>query len=218
MAEERCLEGHGLGCERDDRILFRGLHFSVRSGEVLRLEGPNGAGKTTLLKMLVGLFPLQAGSLSWAGKALSGNWQGYLSSLIYLGHQTGIKGVLSPIENLQFWTRARGESYERSHLLASLEAVGLGAFAMVPCEQLSAGQQRRAALARLYLGRHPLWLLDEAFTSIDRQGVEQLEGHLADHARQGGLVILTTHHVLSERLPCRSLLLQGGQSPRRVPA
>jgi len=65
---------------------------------------------------------------------------------------------------------------------------------------LSAGQQRRVALARLYLDSPPLWILDEPFTALDKQGVAQLEEHLAGHCERGGLVVLTTHHTLS-RMP-----------------
>lgn len=81
----------------------------------------------------------------------------------------------------------------------ALQAVGLRGFEDVPCHTLSAGQQRRVALARLYLDAPPLWILDEPFTALDKQGVAQLEAHLARHCEQGGLVIMTTHHSLSEK-------------------
>ncbi|HCN44895.1 MAG TPA: heme ABC transporter ATP-binding protein CcmA, partial [Pseudomonas sp.] len=55
---------------------------------------------------------------------------------------------------------------------------------------------RRVALARLYLDSPPLWVLDEPFTALDKQGVAQLEAHLARHCEQGGMVVLTTHHTL----------------------
>ena len=73
-------------------------------------------------------------------------------------------------------------------------------FEDVPCHTLSAGQQRRVALARLYLDCPPLWILDEPFTALDKQGVAQLEEHLAAHCERGGVVVLTTHHTLS-RMP-----------------
>lgn len=61
---------------------------------------------------------------------------------------------------------------------------------------LSAGQQRRVALARLYLEDKPIWILDEPFTAIDKDGVAQLEQRIIEHAKSGGLVVLTTHHQL----------------------
>jgi heme exporter protein A len=71
----------------------------------------------------------------------------------------------------------------------------LRGFEDVPCHTLSAGQQRRVALARLYLDSPPLWILDEPFTALDKQGVAQLEEHLAAHCERGGVVVLTTHHT-----------------------
>ena len=68
----------------------------------------------------------------------------------------------------------------------------------MPCHTLSAGQQRRVALARLYLNPAPLWILDEPFTALDQQAVAALEQHLARHAAAGGLVVFTTHHVWAE--------------------
>jgi ABC-type transport system involved in cytochrome c biogenesis, ATPase component len=76
----------------------------------------------------------------------------------------------------------------------------LQGFEDVPCHTLSAGQQRRVALARLYLDSPPLWILDEPFTALDKQGVAQLEEHLARHCESGGMVVLTTHHTLT-RMP-----------------
>ncbi|EEG5183676.1 ATP-binding cassette domain-containing protein, partial [Salmonella enterica subsp. houtenae] len=62
-----------------------------------------------------------------------------------------------------------------------------------PVAQLSAGQQRRVALARLWLTRAALWVLDEPFTAIDVNGVARLTRRMAEHTAQGGMVILTTH-------------------------
>lgn len=68
----------------------------------------------------------------------------------------------------------------------------------MPCQQLSAGQQRRVALARLLITPTPLWILDEPFTALDKQGVEWLEGLLAQHVAAGGSVLITSHHALSD--------------------
>ena len=76
----------------------------------------------------------------------------------------------------------------------ALRKVGLYGYEDVPCYALSAGQQRRVGLARLYLSSHPLWILDEPFTALDKQGVLEKEQLIVEHADRGGSVILTTHH------------------------
>lgn len=63
----------------------------------------------------------------------------------------------------------------------------------MPAGQLSAGQQRRVALARLWLSKQMLWILDEPLTAIDKQGVKVLENLFSQHADNGGIVLLTTH-------------------------
>ncbi len=77
----------------------------------------------------------------------------------------------------------------------------------VPCYSLSAGQQRRVALARLFLSPAPLWILDEPFTAIDKQGVAEIEQRVVAQARRGGAVILTTHHELKAPVEVRSVKL-----------
>ena len=75
--------------------------------------------------------------------------------------------------------------------------VGLAGYEDIVTAQLSAGQQRRVALARLWLNDCPLWILDEPFTAIDKSGVKVLENLFLQHAAQGGIVLLTTHQDLS---------------------
>lgn len=190
---EPLLEARQITSERDYRVLFDCFDLEVRPGDLVRLEGPNGAGKTTLLRILAGLFPPTAGQVFWKGRAIGRHSEAYAADLLYLGHRSGVKGLLSPLENLQSLEGAR-RRFVRSKVAQALEQVGLAGFEDVPCKQLSAGQQRRVALARLVLSDEPVWLLDEIFTAIDRDGVIALEQLLAERARIGGLVVMTTHH------------------------
>ncbi|MGC3872785.1 cytochrome c biogenesis heme-transporting ATPase CcmA [Halomonas sp. GXIMD04776] len=190
------LEARGLTCERDDRRLFQALDLDVGPGEVLRVEGPNGSGKTTLLKILSGQLTDYGGELYWCGQPMRRARTAFLANLLYLGHSPGIKSALTPLENLAWYQALCGERGGDGERMAVLADVGLYGFEDVPVAQLSAGQQRRVALARLILTPRPLWVLDEPFTAIDKQGVARLEQRLLEHARSGGSVILTTHHEL----------------------
>ncbi len=189
------LDVENLYCERDDRVLFENLNLHLVSGNIVQIEGPNGSGKTTLLRMLAGLSSLYEGSIKWNGQSITSSSVDYFKNLFYLGHKPGVKAILTPVENLQA-TMGLRYPVDIDKIYHALKEVGLYGFEESPCHSLSAGQHRRVALARLYLSQEPVWLLDEAFTAIDKSGVDRLEHVLLDRAATGGIVVLTTHHEL----------------------
>ena len=198
------LSVEALSCTRDERVLFENLQFSVTSGELVQIEGHNGAGKTTLLRILAGLGYADNGKVYWHKEDIETAREDYHQDLLFLGHQTGVKRELTAYENLAFFQAMHKEnpasplsgnstvSGEQS-LWQALAQVGLAGREDVPAGQLSAGQQRRVALARLWLSNHMLWILDEPLTAIDKQGVKVLEQLFLSHVQRGGMVILTTH-------------------------
>jgi len=190
------LQADGLACERDWRMLFEHLDLQLHAGDMLQISGPNGSGKTSLLRLLSGLMQPTAGQVLINGQPLSEQRVELARNLLWIGHAAGIKDLLTPVENLS-WLCALHRPAESPAIWQALQSVGLRGFEDVPCHTLSAGQQRRVALARLYLDSPPIWILDEPFTALDKQGVAQLEAHLAEHCERGGMIVLTTHHTLS---------------------
>ncbi|EMK8249613.1 cytochrome c biogenesis heme-transporting ATPase CcmA [Escherichia coli] len=187
------LEARELLCERDERTLFSGLSFTLNAGEWVQITGSNGAGKTTLLRLLTGLSRPDAGEVLWQGQPLHQVRDSYHQNLLWIGHQPGIKTRLTALENLHFYHR----DGDTAQCLEALAQAGLAGFEDIPVNQLSAGQQRRVALARLWLTRATLWILDEPFTAIDVNGVDRLTQRMAQQTEQGGIVILTTHQPLN---------------------
>lgn len=191
---ETLLTGDGLTCVRAGRQLFADLHIAVERGQLLRIEGINGAGKTSLLRILCGLSEPRAGVVSWHGTDIRECRAEYHSALLYLGHQPALKADLTALENLEFYQTLSASNGDPE---LALEAVGLTGFDDQPVRRLSAGQQRRVALARLWLSAASLWILDEPFTAIDRHGVGDLEQRLQLHIDDGGAIILTSHQPVS---------------------
>ncbi len=203
-----------LSCVRDERILFDELNFTISSGELVQIEGHNGAGKTTLLRIIAGLGLPDSGEVLWCNENITAAREDYHQSLLFLGHQTGVKRELTAFENLAFFqamhTCEQGSDLKGipkvsgdDALWQALAHVGLAGREDISAGQLSAGQQRRVALARLWLSNHKLWVLDEPLTAIDKQGVKVLEALFLSHAERGGMVLLTTHQdmfVDSDRL------------------
>lgn len=189
------LEAKDLTCIRDERRLFQRLSFCISAGEIVQVEGQNGAGKTSLLRILAGLADADEGQVNWQGENIRRDRARYHQDLLYLGHQPGIKSVLTPFENLAFY-QSVFQKVDSAAIWQALAQVGLVGYEDLPVSQLSAGQQRRVALARLWLSQSPLWILDEPLTAIDKQGVGTLLALFVEHAAKGGMVLLTTHQDL----------------------
>ncbi len=199
------LEAIELYCERDDRVLFENLSLQVKNGDLVQLSGPNGAGKTTLLRLLAGLNLDYQGRLLWQGQALHDDFSLYAKDRLYQGHLAAVKKTLSPIENLRWLTSAW--QIKEDALWHALDEVELYGFEDTPCRALSAGQNRRVALARLCVAPTPLWILDEPFTALDKAGVAWLESRLERHVQQGGAALITSHHALEKISNLRRLEL-----------
>lgn len=213
VTNKALISARNLFCERDDRVLFESLDIDIKAGELVQVEGPNGAGKTTLLRILSGLSQAYEGELFWQGQSMSEVRSEFLSNLLYLGHKPGVKSVMTPIENLQSHMACRSVC-TIDNIEKALDIVGLSGYEDVPCHSLSAGQHRRVALARLHLSDDPLWVLDEAFTAIDKAGVKALEQLMAERISKGGTVVLTTHHELTLDVPFRKIVLGGAATCR----
>ena len=192
------LEARELTCSKRDRTLFEGLSLVVEPGELLYLRGPNGAGKTSLLRILTGLSSPDSGVVLYNGMDISADKTGYYQDLFYLGHKSGTNGSLSALDNLSFWLAQHNVSVPVNTLFDVLEKVGLVGLEDVPVRYLSAGQQRRVALSRLWLKPAKVWILDEPFTALDVKGVHLLETSMKEHVSRGGLIITTSHQPLSE--------------------
>jgi heme exporter protein A len=154
----------------DDRVILRAVNVAVGPGLTL-VRGPNGSGKTTLLRALAGLVPLARGDRRVSGDVL------------YVGHRPMLLRGLTARENLAFFVRFRGG--DTHGIDGALRAWGVGEDMDRPVERLSAGERRRAALARVETERVPLLLLDEPFADLDDAGVTRLRQMIA-RARDDG--------------------------------
>ena len=183
----------GLECVRGDRQLFSSLDFSLEAGELLHVHGHNGSGKTTLLRTLCGLLMPEQGEILWNEKNISGLGDEFRGEVVYFGHNNGIKGDLTGVENLHILATMDGVDFDEKQVWIALKDMGLAGYEDLPTGMLSQGQKKRVALARLLLSKSLLWILDEPFTALDKAAVDHLQGVISAHLGRGGLVVLTTH-------------------------
>lgn len=201
-----------LFCERDERILFSDLTFTVAAGQLVQVLGSNGSGKTTLLRIICGLNDSYEGDIFWRGTHVREQRENFLASLLYIGHRVGVNRILTPRENLR-WSASLHTPVDDNHIESALARVGLKAYEDIPCRNLSAGQNQRVSLARLLISPAILWILDEPFTTLDVYGVRELELLLAEHIAGGGAALVTTHHRLNVPCAVERLNLDGVEQP-----
>jgi heme exporter protein A len=182
------VEARGLGCVRGGRRVFSGVSFRAESGEVVAVTGPNGSGKSSLIRIVAGLLRPDAGDLRF-------EWTGEQPLIHYFGHADALKPALTLGETLRFWAALYG-GLAGSGIESAAALVGLGHALDLPVGVLSAGQRRRAGLARLLVSPRPLWLLDEPSAALDADGEEMLTGLLQAHCARGGIVVAATHQAL----------------------
>lgn len=173
-----------LVCTREERPLFEPLSTVLAAGDCVELLGPNGAGKTTLLRSLAGLYTQYEGTFE-------------CTEFLFQGHHTGLDELMTPLENLAWFGGLEGHVITADAAADALREVGMFAYAMTPCQQLSQGQQRRVTMARWLLSDTKLWLLDEPYTSLDKDGQMLLNTILARHCDAGGAALAATHMPLS---------------------
>jgi heme exporter protein A len=191
------LKAHGLTCRRGGRELFAGVGFALGPGEWLHVRGANGSGKTSLLRILAALSPADAGSVQWDGIPLAHDLARWRGDCLFLGHAAAVKDELTPLENLQAASALDGRRLESGDALRALRRFGLRGREDVPVRFLSAGQRRRALLARTLTRPATAWILDEPLTALDARAIEDFSGVLTDHLAQGGLAVLTSHQPLA---------------------
>lgn len=206
-ASGTALEARGLGFSRGPDWVFRDLDFRVPPGRILLAEGANGSGKTTLVRVLAGLLEFHAGELVFDGEPVAPGSERLRRDMLYLGHRLSVKDDLTALENLRFLCALHGQPADGHACERALADIGLAGLQDAPAARLSAGQRKRVALARLALDRRPLWLLDEPYANLDRDGAALVSGLIGRHAQRGGLTVLTAHEGLTpdlaslERLP-----------------
>lgn len=198
------LSAAGLTLSRGGRRLFAKLSFELEPADLLVLLGPNGSGKSSLLRALLGLAPLDAGSLSLGRPPRPVRSRELCAVALHQGHATGAKAELTAIENLALAAALDGTLAHRPAgeaatpaMHAALDAVGLARQRDVETRRLSQGQKQRLQLARFALAldspARPLWLMDEPSAALDRDGSELLHRMLGRHLARGGAAIVATH-------------------------
>jgi heme ABC exporter ATP-binding subunit CcmA len=176
-----------------DYAALRDVTLGVEPGSCCALLGRNGAGKTTLLRILAGLSHIQRGDVRLMGE--SPRNEKARKQTGFLGHGIGVYEDLSARENLHFFARVAGIRDANSIASKWLDRVDLARVAAMPVRQFSRGMRQRLALARTFLHKPGVLLLDEPFTSLDDRAIAMLSELLVEARREGATIIFSTHQL-----------------------
>ena len=203
------LSAHQLAVSKRDRLLFSQIDLSVAAGGLMYVKGPNGAGKTSLLRVLTGLVSPDEGRVHYRQQDIVKSRDVFHQHLLYFGHALGVNRSLNGVENLHYWCSQHGVQPDEGEIYRVLGVLGLVGLEDIPVNNLSAGQQRRVALARFWLKTSAeVWILDEPFTALDVQGIGLLNERIVAHLEQGGCVVMTSHQALEVNYPTQELVLE----------
>lgn len=193
------LKALNISCEKSDRLLFQHIDLSVAAGEIVLLKGENGAGKTSLLRILLGLSHPSSGQVFVNNINIHQDINAASQFVCYVGHKSANNALFSPLENLQCFCEVKGyKKVSNDDLIQLLSEFQLEGLEDLPFKHLSAGQQRRVSLAKLFLDpKAKLWVLDEPFTSLDVQTIDFLEKKIKYFVDAGGAVLMTSHQAFS---------------------
>jgi lipopolysaccharide export system ATP-binding protein len=218
------LEARGLVKFYGRRKVVDGVNFDVDVGEVVGLLGPNGAGKTTSFRMTTGQVTPNDGRVFFAGKEVTSlpMYRRARLGMGYLAQETSVfrkltveQNILAVLEMIPVYRSlgrklTKAERYQKTDEV--LEKFGLSHLRKNNAARLSGGEKRRLEIARSLVCDPLLILLDEPFTGIDPQTIEDIQ-HIVRGLRDEGIGILVTDHRVREILMItdRSYLIKGGR-------
>jgi zinc/manganese transport system ATP-binding protein len=216
MSIVRC---RGASVRFGDRVLFDDLDLAVAEGEFLAVLGPNGAGKTTFLRVLLGLQPLSAGTVTVDRRVI-----GYIPQQHGFDRDLPIRGrdfVALGLDGQRLGFPLRSVE-ARTRIDTALDAVDARAFANTPIGTLSGGEQQRLRVAQALVADPRLLLCDEPLLSLDLAHQTAVSALIDERRRTAGTAVVFVTHEINPILDYvdRVLYIVGGRwdvgAPREV--
>lgn len=196
-----------------DTVAVNALSFTAPAGEVLGLVGPNGAGKTTTLRALAGILQPTSGTIRIAGIDLKTHPVEAKAKLAFIPDEPQLFDYLTVTEHLHFIARLYGVADADSRITVLLHELELTAKRDALPPELSRGMKQKLAIACGLLHRPSVVLLDEPLTGLDPVGIRRMKETIVARAREGAVVILSSHLLhLVEELCTRILVIRRGET------
>lgn len=199
----------GLAKKFGDFSAVDGISFEVRPGETFGMLGPNGAGKTSTLRMMSGLSPVTSGELEIDGIDATTNPRSVRDVIGVVSQHDGLDPDISVRDNLTvygfYFGLDRGMAGRRADEV--LDFFGLRARGGDSVDDLSGGMRRRLTIARAFVSRPRLVILDEPTTGLDPSSRNRVWEQLAILKNSGVTVVMSTHYMEEASILCDRLII-----------
>ncbi|ULG72194.1 ABC transporter ATP-binding protein [Macrococcus brunensis] len=194
------------------RTIINDVSFAVRKGEVFGFLGPNGAGKTTTIRMIVGLTTPTAGDITILGHSVTTERAEAMEHVGAIVENPELYPFLSGLENLKQFARMQ-KGVTREDIERVVKLVGLEESIHDKVKKYSLGMRQRLGLAQALLHKPSLLILDEPTNGLDPQGIREIRDYIRKLAREEGLSVIVSSHLLSEmEMMCDRIgIIQHGQ-------
>lgn len=212
MAPHPAVEIRNLTKTIGSKTIVDNLSFDIPRGEVFGFLGPNGAGKTTTIRMMVGLISKSNGQVFVNGIDVSKNFSEAMQHVGAIVENPELYKYLTGYQNLKhFANMSKGVTKQRIDEVVKL--VGLEQRIQEKVKTYSLGMRQRLGLAQALLRKPDVLILDEPTNGLDPAGIRELRDHLRTLAKQEGLAVIVSSHLLSEmELMCdRVAIIQAGK-------
>ncbi len=193
---EKILKVRNVAKAFDGREMIHGMNLSVERGMIYGLLGVNGAGKTTTFKMITGLLRPDSGEIIFSGTSVSGQDKEFLREMGILIETPVFYEHLSARENLELDLQYMGCGVDKIEEV--LNRAGLQNTGRQPVSKFSLGMRQRLAIARAISHGPKLLVLDEPVNGLDPVGIRQMRELFLSLARESGMALLISSHILSE--------------------
>ncbi len=210
---EPLVRARGLTKTFNGQIAVDHIDFEINRGEIVGFLGPNGAGKTTTIRMLMNILNPTEGELRIFGHTYAEGRVRILSQMNASSGTLTLPGKLSVSENLIVFADMYGIEHARDRVEKLIERFDLTELRKRELYSLSTGQQVRVALAKAFLNKPRLLLLDEPTSSLDPDVADRVREFLLNVVKEEGTtVFLTSHNMLEvEKVCSRVLFLNEGK-------
>lgn len=205
------LSVHGLTRRFAEVTAVAAATFAVPAGALTGFVGSNGAGKTTTMRMIMGILGAHGGEVRWQGRAITTPDR---RTFGYLPEERGLYPRAKVLDQLVYLAALKGmpQAEARGRATELLDRFGLADRAKHKLDSLSLGNQQRVQVTAAVVARPAALILDEPFSGLDPEAVEEMVGLLSEHAAQGVPVLFSSHQLdLVDRVCDRLVIMAGGR-------